>query len=201
MANIIEVTGAVTKLEQNKHGFFVCNLKGEDGEWHNNISLGVKQAPKTFQKGSRIKLSYDKDNYSNLVKDSLEVLEAQASPKGGSGGYQKSGGYNKGGGYKKGGNDDARQEMIVRQSGINYALQAVLNSAKKTDKPDDIIADAIKMAENTILPYVMKGKSGVPDIFGGEEKKEPAPKQSSAKQEAPKQPEPSEEEPDDDIPF
>lgn len=199
--SIIQVSGAVTKLEANKFGFYQVNLKGDDGEWHNNISLGVKQPPKTFQKGSRISLSYDTDNYNNLVKDSLSVLEADSKPQGG--GYQKKGGYQGGG-----------KKPFVDNS-VGMGIGAALNNAtqlfiggkiKEADIPVAManlyeLSEAMKKAatEDTLQATASEYSFS---LSGATEKK-PAAKKAPAKAAAKKAPEPEgdEEEFDDGIPF
>lgn len=208
MSDIREVTGVVFKLEPNAQGYYKLNIKDENDQWHNNISLGFKQKPKSFDNGDTIKLSYDVDNWSNLVGTPEVIQKKQQGGGNKGGGYQSRGGKGKqGGGYQ--GKSAGNQDQIMRQSCMGYAATLVAAVAKKTAKPEDLAKETVEIAENILFKYASGGKDGLPEIFGGEQeepkqeapKKAPAPKAKSQPKSEP-QPEPEgDDDFDDDIPF
>lgn len=82
----VTATGQVFKLEPNRNGFYKLNIKGDDGKWYNDISLGIKQPPNSFQNGARITITFDPNNYNNII-GVPQVLAAQSQ-----GGQGKQGG-------------------------------------------------------------------------------------------------------------
>lgn len=186
MTNEVQVQGKVFKLEANKNGFFTLNIQDEQGQWHNNISLGIKQKPQTFDNGDTISLTYDADNWNNLIGKPELVQKKQAG--GNQGGGYKAKGKQGGGGYQRKAGGDDRQDSIIRQSCMGYAATLVAAVAKKTAKPEDLVKETIQLAEEYMIKYASGGKDAVPEIFGSEEKK-PAPQQAQqqSQQQAPAQ--------------
>ncbi len=199
MANVT-VTGQVFKLEPNPQGFYKLNIKDDSGNWHNNISLGVKQKPKTFDNGDTIKLTYNPDDWSNLVGRPELVQKKQAGGNGG--GYQGRGGNKggKGGGYqgKSGGN----QDQIMRQSCMGYAATLVAAVAKKTAKPEDLAKDTVKIAEEVLFKYASGGKEALPELFSNQEQAPQQQQQQSSSPQANQNNQPDQDSDfDSDIPF
>lgn len=198
MSNIIEVSGAVTKIEENKFGFYMINIKGDDNQWHNDIGLGQKQPPQAFGKGDRISIQYDKDNYKNAVKGSLKVLpkESGGKPQGGSAGYQ-----NKAGGKKP--FVDNTVGMGIGAA-LNNATQLFIGGKIKESEIPVAMANLYELSEAmkqaATADTLQATASEYSFSLSGSSAKQSTAKKAPAKAAAKKAPEPEEEE-DSDIPF
>ena len=208
MSDVIEISGAVVKLEPNQNGFYTMNLKGDDGAWHNNISLGIKQAPQSFGKGDRVKVQYFLKNgkFPNLVEGTKpEVLPKESN----GGGYQKQGGYqNKSGGGKQG---FAGGKKPFVDNSVGMGIGAALNNATQLFIGGKIKESEIPVAMANLyeLSEAMK-KAATEDTLqataseysfslSGSAEKKPAAKKAPAKAAAKKAPEPEPEGDEEDF--
>lgn len=137
----VTVTGKVLKLEANKYGFYGVSLKDENDQWV-NIGLGIKQPPKTFKKGDTIEISYDPNNYNNVVGVPKVVAEASSASQGGSGGYSK-GGYNK----------NSKKPFVDNSVGmgigaaLNNAIQLFIGGKVKEAEIPAVMANLYELSE------------------------------------------------------
>lgn len=203
----VTVTGKVLKLEANKYGFYGVSMKDENDQWF-NIGLGIKQPPKTFKKGDTIEISYDPDNYNNVVGVPKVVAEASSAPQGGSGGYNK-GGYNKG--SKKPFVDNSVGMGIG--AALNNAIQLFIGGKVKEAEIPVVMANLYELSEAMKQAATADTLQAVASEYSfsltGAVQDEPTPKAPAKKPAAKKaeQPEPEptydggEDFDDSDIPF
>lgn len=200
----VTVTGKVLKLEANKYGFYGVSMKDENDQWV-NIGLGIKQPPKTFKKGDTIEISYDPDNYNNVVGVPKVVVETSSAPQGVSGGYNK-GSYNKGG--KKPFVDNSVGMGIG--AALNNAIQLFIGGKVKEAEIPVVMANLYELSEAmkqaATADTLQAAASEYSFSLTGSVQNEPAPKAPAKKPAAKKSTQPPEPVGDDgdfgdDLPF
>lgn len=198
----VTVTGKVLKLEANKYGFYVVSLKDGNDQWV-NIGLGIKQPPKTFKKGDTIEISYDPNNYNNVVGVPRVVAEASSAPQGG---------------YSKGGYNKSNKKPFVDNSvgmgigaALNNAIQLFIGGKVGETEIPVVMANLYELSEAMKQAATADTLQAVASEYSfsltGVTQDEPAPKAPAKKPAAKKAEQPEPEPPvdgedfDDDIPF
>lgn len=197
----VTVVGKVVKLEENKWGFWQMNLIDADEKWHNNIGLGTKQAPQSFGKGDWVEVTYDPDNFSNVVDRQCKKVDA---PEGAS-----KGGKPSGGGFQKGGKKPFVDNSVGMGIGaaLNNAVQLLIGGKIKENEIPTVISNLYLMSEEakkaatdgSLEDFVANTQFSLTGSNEAPAKAKQTAKKAPAKK-APKQAEPEEEE-DNDPPF